>query len=222
MNKTSPIVHAILLTAPGCAHCPGVLNVLSTAEKDGRLASLEVVDIAVDAQRATELGVRTVPWFSLNELEFEGAYSEAEINSWITHAGTDEGLAILYDDLLGDGQMPRVEVLVRKHPHTVSTLLSLLEDDERRISVRIGVGAVIEGLEGTGLLTDYVAELGKLTQHSNISTRIDAYHYLSLTDNREAIPYLRAALDDTHPDVRETVIESLEVFGEEVSDVISD
>lgn len=206
---SSQPVRATLLIAPGCAHCPVVLTTLTELVKDGQIASLEVINIAQDTDRARELGVRTVPWFQLNELEFEGAYSAAEISHWVKQATAVDALEVFYDHLLGDGQMARVETLVRRHPQTLTALIGLLTDEQRRINVRIGVGAVIEGLQDTGLLADCVPALVALTQQSNLSTRIDAYHYLSLTGNEAAVPYLQAALEDDHPEVREIASESL-------------
>ena len=54
MNKAIP--DALLLLAPGCPHCPAVLEGLGALVKDGALGTLEVVNIAVHPERAAATG----------------------------------------------------------------------------------------------------------------------------------------------------------------------
>ena len=57
---------AELFIATGCSHCPIVLTELTEQLKKGQLSSLHVTNIAVDNDKAAELGIRSVPWFSLS------------------------------------------------------------------------------------------------------------------------------------------------------------
>ena len=91
----------------------------------------------------------------------------------------------------------------------ILALLPLIADEERRINVRIGVGAILEGLADSTDLSVLIEPLGKLTQHEQISTRVDACHYLSLTGSVKAVPYLEECLQDEHDEVREIARESL-------------
>jgi hypothetical protein len=209
MNSSSP-VQAVLLVATGCAFCPQVHAGLEALLKQGRLSTLEVINIAEQPERAEEYGVRSVPWFKLNELEFDGVYTPAELELWVDRAAHSDAVTEYLDHLLGDGQLNKAEHYLHRHPEHMSALLPLLTDEERRINVRIGVGAVFEGLAENTDMSALVEPLGHLTKHAQVSTRIDACHYLSLTRSVRAVPYLQAALQDDNTEVRETARESLE------------
>jgi hypothetical protein len=49
---------ALLLMAPGCAHCPVVLESLGRLLKDGRLGRLEVINVAAHPEAAVAAGTR--------------------------------------------------------------------------------------------------------------------------------------------------------------------
>ena len=51
----SPAPHAKLLVAPGCAHCPTVLQHLSTLLKENALGKLEVINIHQHPEIAQQL-----------------------------------------------------------------------------------------------------------------------------------------------------------------------
>lgn len=209
MTASSP-VHSVLLVATGCAFCPQVHAGLEALLQQGRIASLEVINIAEQPERAEQYGVRSVPWFTLNELEFDGVYSSAELEQWVNKATRSDAVTEYLDHLLGDGQLHKAEHYLQRHPEQLLALLPLFSDDGRRINVRIGVGALLEGLSVTADLSALVDPLGQLTRHEQVSTRMDACHYLSLTHSSAAMSYLQAALQDDNAEVRETARESLE------------
>jgi HEAT repeat protein len=151
-----------------------------------------------------------VPWFKLNELEFDGVYTPAELEQWVDRAARSDAVTEYLDHLLGDGQLNKAKHYLHRHPEQLPALLPLFTDEERRINVRIGVGAILEGLTGNTDLSLLVEPLGRLTKHAQVSTRMDACHYLSLTRSAEAVSYLQDALQDDHAEVRETARESLE------------
>jgi len=203
-------VHATLLVAPGCPHCPQVKQVLNDLLAQSNIASLEVVDISTDLERAETFAVRSVPWLKLNNLALQGQHSRDEISYWVQQAGLPEGRQTLFDSLLEVGQLGQVEAMIRKDPSGLSDVLVLLADQERQINVRIGASAVIEGLADSGLLDEAVDEIGLLTRHADAGTRTDACHILSFIHCPSSFKYLEAALDDTHQDVRETARDSLD------------
>lgn len=209
MTTSSP-VHSVLLVATGCAFCPQVHASLEALLEEGRLSSLEIINIAEQPERAEQYDVRSVPWFTLNELEFDGVHTPAELEQWVDTAARSDAVTEYLDHLLGDGQLHKAEHYLHRHPEHLLALLPLLTDEERRINVRIGVGAVLEGLAENTDLSTLVEPLGLLTRHAQLSTRLDACHYLSLTRNTEAVSYLQMALQDDNAEVRETARDSLE------------
>jgi len=209
MSEMLP-VHATLLVAPACPHCPQVKQVLVELLAQGQLATLDLVDISVDLERAQQLGVRSVPWIQLNTLELQGAHSRDEIIHWVKQAGLDEGRQQLFDSLLEAGQLAQVELMLRRNPVGMDDLLGLFADQQRQINVRIGASAVLESLQGSGLLEQVIDKIAAYTQHQDVSTRIDACHILSFVRHPIAITSLTHALQDSVTEVREVAQESLD------------
>ena len=77
---------ALLLMAPGCAHCPVVLEGLGRLLKEGRLGRLEVVNVAVHPEAAVAAGTRSVPWTRIGPFELDGLYGPAELAEWAAYA----------------------------------------------------------------------------------------------------------------------------------------
>lgn len=208
LSDSAP-VKATLLVAPGCPHCPKMKQILKQLYSDGKLASLEIIDISVELEKAEQLGVRSVPWLKLNTLELQGLHSETEIKDWIEQAAKETGRQQLFDSLLEVGQISQVESMIRRTPEALSDLLVLFADPQRQINVRIGASAVLESLQGSGLLEKAVDEIIRYTQSAEVSTRIDACHVLSFVQHPASVAALRKALKDSEPDVREVAEESL-------------
>ena len=78
------------------------------------------------------------------------------------------------------------------------------------MQVKLGVGALIEDLEGSHILNELIPALGKLSSHNDHRIRADATHYLSCIHSTDTLPYLRARLDDSHEEVREIAADALE------------
>ncbi len=206
-------VEALLAIAPGCAHCAAVLQGLTGLLKEGVLGRLEIVNLGVLPHVATELGIRSVPWTRIGAFELEGARSPAELRRWAERVRDPAGMGEWFAALLESGGLERVEQLVRAEPERMQDLIQLLADPERELQVRIGVGAVLESLQGTGLAFTVVDALAELSRSSDARVRADACHALALTESAAALPHLRACLADASADVREIAAEGLHLLG---------
>ncbi|MEB4592934.1 HEAT repeat domain-containing protein [Candidatus Thiothrix sp. Deng01] len=113
--------------------------------------------------------------------------------------------------LLSTGRAAEVTERVQREPATMQVLLALLGDERTALSVRIGIGVVMEDLAGSNLLQQQVDMLGKLSQHKDHRVRADACHYLGLTYDAGALPFLQNALQDPDAEVREVAEEALEI-----------
>jgi hypothetical protein len=207
-STTSPL-EAELLIATGCAHCPVVLEGLSTLIKEGVISSLRVTNIVSQPERAQELGVRSVPWLQLGPFTLQGLHSPAELREWAQRAGSLEGMSVYLHDQLKQGNLEAMEKLLANQPQWLEALIPLLEDEDTDMKVRIGIDALLESLAATTNLGGLVEELGRLSQHERQSLRSDATHYLSLTGSPTAIPYLEARLGDDSAEVRGIAEEGL-------------
>lgn len=201
---------ALLLLTSSCPYCPTVLQGLSELVKGGLIGRLEVVNIGVRPEVAQQLGVRSVPWVRLGPFELEGLQSPAELKQWAERAGKPDGLAEYFRELLKDGQLARVTGYIRRHAVAVGDLIKLLADPDVELTVRIGISAVFEELEGDAALHAAFDNLAPLGLHQDAHIRADAAHLLSLTHRPEAIPHLERLLRDSVADVVEIAREGLE------------
>ncbi len=201
---------ALLLLTSTCPHCPAVLAALSELVKQGVIGRLEAINIEVHPEAAEQYSVRTVPWFRIGDLEFEGAHTAAELRQWAERAGTIDGQAEYFHELLKAGQLAKASTLVTRRREALLALLRLLGDPDTELTVRIGINAVFEGLEGNPLLAEAIGPLSALLEHRDAHVRGDAAHLLSHTHRPEARALLTGLLTDANADVREIAREGLE------------
>lgn len=211
MTETAPTAtpDALLLIAPGCPYCPTVLAALGELVKSGAIGRLEVVNLAQRSEIGRDLGVRTVPWVRLGPFELEGLRSLSELRRWAERAGTEEGMADYFDELLRDGNLEAVLELLARDPARLGALLHLLERPGTDLQVRVGISAVMEEHESRAALQDLIPRLGALTRHKDAHVRGDAAHYLSLTHDPRAVFHLQSLRHDPERQVRELAAEGL-------------
>nr|CRH07030.1 conserved protein of unknown function [Candidatus Magnetococcus massalia] len=206
--------HAIMLMGPGCPHCSTMMEALSELLKSGEIAKLEVINVVEFPEEAAARGVRSVPWLGLGEFSFHGAMGLEELRHWLKQRTDPKGMAVYFDHLFSSGQRQMVETMVRNHPDHLLAFVDLLADDQVGINTRLGIGVVLEELQGSGLSKTITSELGELTEHEDPRIRGDACHYLPLTEDPNAISWLRKRLLDDNADVREIAQEALEELQE--------
>ena len=201
---------ALLLLTSTCPYCPAVLTALNDLVKKGDIGKLEVVNIGTHPEIARRYGVRTVPWVRLGPFELEGLRSPAELKQWVERANTPEGLAEYFHELLKEGALQKVSAQAAHSPKALDALLRLLGDSDTELTVRIGINAVFEGLEGNAALQRSVEALIALSTHRDAHIRGDAAHLLSLTHSPLAQSHLDRLLQDEIADVRDIAREGLE------------
>jgi hypothetical protein len=201
----------------GCPHCPAVVDGLTRLVKSGRLARLEVVNLSV-AGSAPADGVSSVPWTRIGPFELVGSIPTGDLADWAERAATGEGWAAYYAYLLEQRRLGEAEGLVRERPETLVDLLDLLGEADTPMALRIGIGALLEGLAGGTILARAVPILTQLTLSDLPQTRADACHYLGLAGDPAAIPAVRRLLDDEQGDVREIAAETLALLGADAQD----
>lgn len=201
---------ALLLIATGCSHCPSVLQSLSELIKEGKLSSLEVVNIVEAPERAQALNVRSVPWVKLGEYELVGLKTRAELEQWIEKSSHPEDMAAYFEELMTSGEISKVQQIVEDKPQQIHTLFDIMANDQSSLSARIGVGAIIEQLAGSKILISHIDELGKYISDKNPRIRNDTCYYLGLSQHSDAEKFITPLLNDDDKDVRETAKEALE------------
>jgi len=209
-DSTATVPDVLLLTATGCPHCPVVHKIFSQLKAADKIGKLEVINITQHPEAAEQYGVRSVPWFRIGDLEFQGLHSAAELEYWVNSASDTDGIKKYLIDELEAGHLPAVEKLLHAHPAWLHLSLSIVADMDAPIQARIGLGAVFEDMQGTAQLRELVAPLAELTRHSDQRVRGDACYYLGLTEDSRARPALQACLNDEVAEVREIAEEALQ------------
>ena len=203
---------ALILVAPGCPHCRTTLDGLSALVKTGAIGRLEVVNITEHPDAAALSGARSVPWCRIGSFELDGAQTPAALRIWAEHTRNGTGMAAYFSELLQSQRLSRVEALLNQDPGQLPVLISLVADLNMPMAVRIGVGAVLEGLAGKSVLRTVITDLGALTAAAEPQIRADAAHYLGLTGSPDAIHFLMPLRDDGNDEVREIAEESLQLL----------
>ncbi len=206
---SSPPVSCLLLVGPGCPHCASVLTHLSELVKDGDLAKLEIVNVASDPELAQELGVRTVPWFRIGEMIFQGVHDMQELRDAIQRVSGANAMRDHFAEQLSHGQLEDVQAFVLEHPKHFDDLIALLIDPETPTDARIGVAAIFEDIGDNPLTIQAIPALKIAGGDGNPRVRADACHLLGMIPSRESRDILRAHKFDPDETVRQIAREGL-------------
>lgn len=209
---------ALLLLTSRCPHCPTVLQGLSDLVKSGKIGRLEVINIEAHPEIAEQHGARSVPWIRIGEFELEGLHSPAKLAEWVQHAGSPLGFSDYFTSLLEDGLLGKAISTIKRKPEQLDALLLLAGNPDTELTVRIGISAVLEDLEGGELLREKLPELLELSQHNDPRVRADACHFLMLTHLPQVTERLQAMTQDGDRSVRDVADDALEELRELLGD----
>lgn len=210
MTQKNTPPDAELLIASGCSHCPVVLAALSEMIKEGQIGSLQVINIQHHPEAARARNTRSVPWTRIGPFELSGSYPASELRQWAERAGSGEGIAEYFSELLENQQLDDALALVRKQPDYIENLVALAADLDTPMGVRIGIGAMFEDLAASGDLHKQIDTLTTLVESQHSQTRADGAYYLGLIGSEDALAIIKPLLDDENAEVREIVREALE------------
>ncbi|MDH5393786.1 MAG: thioredoxin family protein [Gammaproteobacteria bacterium] len=199
-----------MLLSSDCSHCPAVLNTLCDLLKAGNISQLNVINLSQQPEAAQPLQVRSVPWVKIGEIELSGQHNKAELLHAIELAQSGSGLMQHYDELLNNGQLQEAIHQLHKQPHNLSLLSRMMQTEDIKISVQIGIGAIMEEFARSEALNLLIPELTQLTQHPLARVRNDACFYLCLTANPDVRPSIALLLNDEDKAVQETARDCLD------------
>ncbi|MDH5178353.1 MAG: HEAT repeat domain-containing protein [Gammaproteobacteria bacterium] len=206
-DDTSNITLAI---APGCPHCPNVMQALSEMVKQGDIGSMHVINIAVETDFAEQHRIRSVPWLKIGPFILTGAHTRHEIKQWYDKVNSPTGVADYMVTMLTEGQLVTVTQMLQAQPAAIHSLIPLITDTALNINVRLGIGAIMEDFAGQPLLHPLLPELVRLLEHPQARVRGDAAHFLGFLHDPSAISALTQLQNDSDTEVREIAQESIE------------
>jgi hypothetical protein len=200
---------ALLLMTGGCSHCPAALQALTVLLKEGAIGRLEVVNVAVHIEEAESRGVQSVPWIRIGPFEVEGAATPAKLRELALGVNDDAVFDVWLLDTLKAGKRQKFETLVRREPQRIHALARLMKNPEASMAVRLGIGAVLEELQGSGFTEPLVPALADMLASEDRLLRADACHFLTLIGGEAIRLHMVACLEDADPEIREMAEEWL-------------
>ncbi|OOY34312.1 thioredoxin family protein [Solemya velum gill symbiont] len=210
-NQVNP-PDVLLLIAPGCPHCPAVMQSLSNLLKEGVIGRLEIVNIAPHPEVADKVGTRSVPWMRIGEVELSGAHTPEEIREWVDRSSTSDTSEVI-SHLLETNRLEQAIEKLRNNSELLRTVIARLPEEEVPFSVRIGIGAIIEELAHTDTLEASVPLLLELAASDNRQARSDAAHYLGFTKGTATVvEALKKLGSDSDMGMSKIALESLEAL----------
>ena len=207
-----PAPDALLLVSTHCPHCPAMLTALADLLKQGVIGRLDAVNLEQRPEVGQTLGVRSVPWLRMGRIELAGVHSQPELAAWAAKADSEAGIADWFHLLLKEGQLPKAQAMIEADPALLAAVLPIVGNIDASLNVRLGAGVLLEEFAGSEPLRALLPRLGELSQHADARVRADACHYLGLTGDPAARPWLDARTADDDADVREIAAESLQVI----------
>ena len=199
----------LMFVSHDCAHCTSVLKSMRMLLKGKRIASLEIINAAEKPEQAAAMGIRSVPWLRIGQFELEGLIAPDVLRQWVNHSLSPKGVQAYFMEMLTTGRRDKVETLIRNNPNSAEVLVELLVDPEVSMAVRIGMGAVLEELQGSGLTESMIPGLGNLLLNGESLIRVDACHFLTLIGGVAVTDYMKLCLEDVNADIREMAHETL-------------
>lgn len=199
----------LLFTSTHCPHCPSLISAFEYFQKQGQVSNLEIINLEQHPEKARQYHVRSVPWFKIGDLEFQGLYSQKELSYWVESAKTETGIREYIIKELEAGKLAQLEGKILTLPGWLPITVSIIGDMQAPMQARIGVGAILEDLAGNAQLEQVIQPLGELSRSSDARVRGDACHYLGMIDHDDARSLIKARLDDPNQEVRTIAEESL-------------
>jgi hypothetical protein len=185
---------------------------LHERKNKGLIGGLDIINVEQSPETAQQYGVRSVPWLRLGNFIFNEGLSPVDLDQWIEHAKAGSGQSQYLAYLLEHGNLVKAIEWIEKGNTTLQAVIPLIADQDARINVRVGVGAILEHFEGKPEVREIIPELIGLMQSENPSIRTDACHYLSLSHSMDVIESLKKMLDDEDEQVRQVARESIETL----------
>jgi len=187
MVPSSENVEVVLIIASNCSHCQQVLTDISELVKAAEIGELRVINITASPEKAQVYNIRSVPFIKIGPFELFGAHSKQELIEWINRLDNPHGMVDYFNELFGQGELNKVTELVSNDPDLLSSIIRMTGESDTPLGSRIGISAIFEHLQGDVKLARHISALADLTASESVSVRIDAAHYLGLTENMVGI-----------------------------------
>lgn len=175
-----------LFIMQGCAVCPQMERIFHEMHQKGAISGLQVIDVDKQPELATQHNIRSVPYYLINGVAFNGLKSRQEITRLLRQNTTQNWLELIREELTG-GNLDAAQQIITQNVSAREAMIQLLQDQQTELVVRIGLTAIIETLSSGHFLDPYEEQFIKMTQHKDERIAVDALYYLSLLSTPECL-----------------------------------
>jgi hypothetical protein len=163
----------------------------------------------VHVEEAESRGVQSVPWIKIGPFEVEGVSTPASLRQLALGADDETVFDAWLLETLKAGKRQKVEALLRQEPQRIHALARLMKSPESSMAIRLGIGAILEELQGSGLTDSLVPDLAEMLTSDDRLLRADACHFLTLIGTDDIRLHMLACVKDADPEIREMAEEWL-------------
>lgn len=178
-----------LFVMPGCNMCPHMEKIFHELHQQGAVNDLQVLDVSQHPELAEQHNIRSVPFYLINGVAFNGLKSRQEIDQLLQLDTTQKWVSLIREELAA-GQLDTVENNMQQDADARKAMLQLLADSDTELVVRIGLTAIIESLASGPLLKPYEQQFINMSQHEDERIAVDALYYLSLLSTTSSLQAL--------------------------------
>jgi len=212
LQDLSKPVDILVLIAPTCPHCPQVVRAALSMAIIQPLITVWVADAVQYPDLAERYKVKSTPTTIINDgMTIVGQIGVEQLADRLIRAMEDSSLTTILDSMIKSGRAEDAAELICKENQPKAIVPIYLS---KEFTVRMGaLVAMEEALQiNPRILDDLVDDLAPLLFQEEVGLRGDTADLLGKIGNPAALPALRRAAEDPDPDVREAVLEALEIL----------
>ena len=207
-----------LFISTHCPFCSQLMALLTRALKESSLTRLDIINLDNVSDPQQYSAIRSVPLIKIDDFEFTGMLSQSELDEWITRYKQGTFPHYFFANKLEDGQINQAERVIKNNPEYWPVLIQLVEDNETKMQVKIGITALFESLASnivnSPVAEELVTKLIRASDTDNHAVRVDIVYYLSLIyaalkdqgkTNKELERFMQQHLKDESDEIKEII-----------------
>lgn len=207
-----------LFISTQCPHCAQMLENITDALKKGLASQLTIINLSSVTNPELYTDIRSVPLLKIDDFEFTGKLTKPELTEMLTALNEERFSNFYFSNQLADGKINKVEMLIKKHSDYWLTLVTLAQDIDTKLQVRIGITSIFETLSiqlveshQCNAVIDLLIKASKTKEHS---IRVDLIYILSLIFqamndkakiNNTLSDYIHTLQNDSSDEVKEII-----------------
>ncbi len=199
----------LMLSSASCTNCKSLKMILKKLKPANLYSNIVEKNVESNSQLVSQYNIKSVPWIKINDMEFFGLLTEAELKFWLKQANHSNPMLVYFTELLKKGSLIQAIQIVKRNTTHLETLIELISNVDTKMQVRIGITAIFEEFDKHKVLTSCITPLSQKINHESELVRADIAYLISLIQNNDATLLLQKMKKDTSTQVLEIVNDAL-------------